>query len=427
MKTLLTNVYIGKQRQNLLIDGEYIAYVGPETKPADRVLDLQAMTVIPAMIDPHTHIRDLGRTDKEDWLSASYSALKGGVTMVFDMPNTKPPTLDLDSLNLKREAARKALIRYKFNLGTTAHNLDDARRVLETKPEDVAALKIFIAGSNSREYVDDPDVIRRVFELGKQYDLPVMVHSEWQACIDKHATQIPAPTIYDHNSIRHRTCAIKSTELVLELAADVGNVLYLAHTSVAGEMDLVRAAKRRGVRVICEITPHHLLINESVLPRAGNYGKVNPPLRTERDNEALWEALGDGTVDLIGSDHAPHRLDEKQRPYPEAPSGFPGLETSLPLLLYEVRKGHLDLDKLVELTATRAAGIFGLPHMGRLEAGYLADLAVVDLRQTEKIRAANFLTKAKYSPYEGMDSVPVQMTFINGKLAYDKTKHTINH
>ena len=415
MKTLLINAIIHGKIQNLLIDNGLIAYLGSDRLPADKVIDLSGRNVIPAMIDPHTHIRDLGQTAKEDWLSASKASLKGGVSMVFDMPNNRPPTINLKNLNLKRQVAQKALVRYKFNIAATSYNLEDVRDMLRTDTHDIASLKLFLAGSNSNEFESDEEVIKQIFEMGLEYDLPVMVHSEWQECVTEYSRKVKNPTVLDHNFMRNRECAIKSTEIILKIAKAVGNKLYIAHTSVAEEIDLIRTYKPT-TQVFCEVTPHHLLINESVLTQVGNYGKVNPPLRTARDNEAIWKGIFDGTVDTIGSDHAPHRLSEKDMPYLQAPSGFPGLETSLPLLLQEVKLGNLLINRLVELTSTKTADIFGLEKMGKIAVGYKADLAIFDLSKTAVVEAKTFETKAKYSPFEGMRIVPIEGTMVGGVI-----------
>lgn len=414
MSLLLTHAIINGQSQNLLIQDGLIAYSGKEFPNADQTIDMTGKHIIPGMIDPHTHIRDLGQTYKEDWTSASKAAIKGGVTTVFDMPNNRPPTVNLEYLNKKREVAKKSLVHYKFNIAATAENLDGLQEILSTNPDDVASLKLFLAGSNSNEFVNDKEIIKRIFEYSLQYDLPVMIHSEWQACVEKFSRKVKDPTVLDHHFIRNRECAAIGTEVVLKIAQSIGNAIYIAHTSVAEEIDLIRAYKDK-VRVYCEVTPHHLLINELILNEVGNYGKVNPPLRTPKDNEALWQAIADGTVDTIGSDHAPHQLEEKNRPYLQAPSGFPGLETSLPLLLQEVKKGNLSVEKLVALTSTHTANIFGLEKVGAIAPGYRADLTVFDLRQSAVIRAQEFETKAKYSPFEGMEVVPIDQVFVSGR------------
>ncbi len=416
MKILLENAFINNQKQNLLIENRLIKYIGNETPDFDKKIDLEGKTIIPGLIDGHVHVRDLGHSDKEDWLSASRAAIAGGITTIFDMPNNKPPTINLKNLNMKREVARKALVNYKFNLGVTGHNLPDVTEILKSQPGDIAALKLFLAGSSANEFVEDIDQIKRIFDLSLQFDLPVIIHTELQKCIEKHQKLYPQPDIFYHNAIRHRDCANAGTELVIQLAKAIGNKIYIAHTSTAEEIEIIRQNKSKA-SIFCEVTPHHLLLNQTVLATAGNYAKVNPPIRTLEDNKALWQGIADGTVDTIGTDHAPHLLAEKLKAYKLAPSGFPGLETALPLLLNEVNNGRLTLKKLIELTAHNPAKIFNLSHTGQIKTGFAADLCVVDMDKKCLINPDKFYTKAKYSPYAGITvkGLPV-MTIINGKI-----------
>ncbi len=419
MKLLLKNGITPDGIRNLLIENDRIAYIGDEEISADEVIDLTGKHVLPAMIDPHVHVRDLTQAEKEDWTSASNAALKGGIATVFDMPNTLPPTVNSEYLNLKRRAAGKSRVKYKFNLGVTNYNLEEVRKILDRKPPDISALKLFLAGSSANEYVEETEDIKRIFDLSAIYDIPVMIHTEIQKCIEKYALRIKYPGILTHNYIRNRECANIGTELVIRLAKEIGNRIYIVHTSTSEEIQMIRENKNQ-VQVYCEVTPHHLLLNEQILETVGNYGKVNPPLRTLSDNEALWEGIRDGTVDTIGTDHAPHTLEEKNLPYTEAPSGFPGLETALPLLLNEVRLGKLSMQRLVRLTSKRTAEIFGLDDTGALAEGKKADLVVVDMNRTVEVKPGKFATKARYSPFEGMPVVPVEMTFVDGKLMYLK-------
>ena len=416
MKTILTNSIINGKPQNLLIENGLIAYIGTDMPAYDTLIDLQGKTLIPGLIDPHVHVRDLGQTDKEDWLSASKAAVAGGITMLFDMPNNKPPTIDLKNLNLKRDIARKSLVHYKFNIAVTENNLTDIKDILDSKPNDVAGLKLFLAGSSANEYVENTDTIKRIFDLSLRYDIPVIIHTELQKCVEKYQAKVQNPTVLDHNYIRNRECANRGTELVVNLAKEIGNAVYIAHTSTAEEIKIIRQNKDKA-RIYCEVTPHHLLLEESILQKAGNFGKVNPPIRTKADNLALWQGIADGTVDTIGTDHAPHKISEKSQAYSQAPSGFPGLETALPLLLNEVNKGNLTLEKLMELTATNTAKIFKIDKRGEIKPSYYADLTVVDLNKQWQIKPEKFMTKAKYSPFDGFEGTGMPVgVFINGEL-----------
>ena len=422
---LLKNASINGKIQNLLIKNNIIDYVGTNLPDADIEYDIRGLDVIPGMIDPHVHVRDLKQSEKEDWSSASNAALRGGITTVFDMPNTRPPTVNLQFLNAKREKAKLAKVNYKFNVAATSQNLKELAELLDTKPEDVAALKLFLAGSNSNEFVDDEEDIKRIFNLSLKYNLPVIVHTELQKCVEEYSAKIQNPTVSDHNFMRNRECSIKGTELLIEHAKEIGNKLYLAHISTAEEIDIIKANKEK-CRVFCEVTPHHLLINEEILKTAGNFGKVNPPLRTEKDNKRIMQGIIEGTVDTIGTDHAPHLLSEKLKEYSQAPAGFPGLETALPLLLNKVNKGSFDLKKLIEITSFNTAKIFNHINRGQIKEGYFADLTVIDMNKTWKIEAKNFKSKAKYSPYEAMTGTgDVVMTFVNGELKYKHSPSTL--
>ncbi|PID87962.1 MAG: hypothetical protein CSB06_02545 [Bacteroidia bacterium] len=421
MKLLLKNGYIKKQKQHLLITDDKIAYIGKNIPDCDREIDVEGLDVIPGMIDPHVHVRDLKQSEKEDWTSASQAALRGGICTIFDMPNTNPPTLDLPSLLLKREKAKKASVNYKFNVAATSCNLPQLTELLNNKPEDVAALKLFMAGSNSNEFVEDPETLDRIFTLSRNYNLPLIVHSESQKCVNEYAQKIKTPEIKDHNYIRNRKCAEKSTGVLIDLANRHGNKLYIAHTSTAEEIDLLQEAKKKNPNIYCETSPHHLLLNEEILTTAGNFGKVNPPLRTSRDNQRILQGILDYTVDTIGTDHAPHLKTQKERPYAEAPSGFPSLELAMPLLLNQVNEKKITLERLIELTSLRTSEIFNLPQRGKLEEGFFADIAVIDRHKKWTIHAKNFRTKAKYSPYENFTGIgDVVMTFVNGKLLYSR-------
>lgn len=418
MKILLKNTVINNKVQNILINNDIISYVGTNVFDADIEYDIRGLNIIPGIIDPHVHVRDLKQAEKEDWTSASNAALRGGITTVFDMPNTQPPTVNIKYLKAKRKKAEKAKINYKFNVAATSQNLKELVNLLDSKPEDVAALKLFLAGSNSNEFVDDEEDIKRIFDISLKYDLPVIVHTELQKCVEEYSKKVINPSVFDHNFMRNRECSLKGTELMIQLAKQIGNKLYLAHISTAEEIDIINENKTKCL-VFCEITPHHLLINENILDEAGNFGKVNPPLRNKKDNERIMKGITKRTVDTTGTDHAPHLISEKIKKYSEAPSGFPGLETALPLLLNQVNKGSFSLKRLIELTSEKTAEIFKLKNRGKIKEGYFADITVIDINKSWKIEAKKFKTKAKYSPYEGMTGKgDVVMTFVNGKLMY---------
>ena len=417
MKILLKNCKLIEGLKDILIDDDKIVEVIPCSQADfDQTIDIKGNLVIPGVIDPHVHVRDLQQAYKEDWKTASMAALAGGVTTIFDMPNTIPATINLENLNIKREAAKKASVNYKFHIGATNFNLKNIEEILGEEPSDIAGIKVFLAGSSSNETVTNEDVLKQIFMIAKKYDKVVVVHTELQEYIDIWKQRLPYDSVLKHNAIRNRQCAIKGTELILKLSEEIGNKIYIAHVSTAEEIEMIKKYKLNN-QVFCEVTPHHFLLNESILKKVGNFGKVNPSLRSEKDNQALWDAILDGTVDTIGTDHAPHTIEEKQQEYENAPSGFPGLETCLPLLLNEVNEGNLKLEKLVELTSKNPAKIFNLEKRGEIKIGNYADLTVIDMNKKWKIDASNFYTKAKYSPFDGMEVTgKIIMTFVCGKM-----------
>lgn len=390
---------------------ETIGAAGSTRLAADREIDLNGLLVFPGGIDPHVHVRDLGQAFKEDWASAGAAALRGGFTTIFDMPNTIPPTETQSALNEKRGAVRAAHttvngaanghVDARFWLGATDHNLADLEAMLQRRPADVVGIKLFLAGTSSNEVVHDPETVRAVMQCAARHDVAVAVHEELQACLDAAETASLPDHASAHGRHRPRECSVEGTRLVCRLAAETGCTLYLVHVSTEEEIAIIRDAKAHA-RIVAEVTPHHLFLDDEILHRVGNFGKVNPPLREPRDVRALQQAVRDGVIDTVGSDHAPHTLEEKARPYHAAPSGFPGLETTFALLLDAVHRGVFPLDLLPQLTSSRAAEVFGLSDRGTIAEGRRADLVVVDPAHQWTVDPSRFCTKARYSPFAGM-------------------------
>ena len=309
MSTLLTNCLLQGEITNILVDGERIAKIGREVYEHTREIDVGGKIVIPGMIDLHTHIRDMKQSYKEDWITAGRAALQGGVTTVFDMPNTNPPTTDANNYQTKKGYAKKSSVNFGLYAGATPENYSEMKMFLDEEAN-VAGIKIFLAGSSSNEVVSNTDLLTRFFILATQYNKPVLVHCESQEdiniALEKYQGAMYNSVQY-HNKIRSTEAAAKAVEQVLSIAAKVKNKLLILHVSSADEINIIKEYKRNcDFPLYCEVTPHHLLLNETDLPFCGNYGKVNPPIRTQADNDALWQALADGFIDTIGSDHAPH-------------------------------------------------------------------------------------------------------------------------
>lgn len=419
MTILLKN---GKKSDNtnldLLISNGIIKKLNPNSVSADKIINLNGKFILPGIIDPHVHMRDMNQSYKEDWTSGTNSALRGGITTVMDMPNTIPPTINNENLAIKREFAKKSKVNYGFNLGYIGTNSADIREVKKFN-----AIKVFLCESSGGVPVEDPKQLTNVFKIAEDLQVPLIFHSESGSCIQECTAQFE-PIINNHHLIRNRKCAIKTTKVVIEMSYKYNCKVYFAHVATAEEMDLICEAKKINKNIFCEITPHHLLITRKKLEQVGNWGRVNPPLRDFEDNQRILKAILEGTVDTIGTDHAPHNLDEKNRSYSNAPSGFPGFETCLPLLLNEVNSGNLSLELVEKITSYNSSNIFNIKNRGKIKEGYFADITVIDLEKEFIVNPGLFQTKAKYSPFINMKlKGDVFMTIVNGEIAYKDEKY----
>ena len=400
---------------DLLISEEKIKKINPENPTADKVINLNGKYILPGLIDPHVHMRDMEQAYKEDWDSGTKSALRGGITTVMDMPNTIPATTNLENLNIKRKFAKKSNVNYGFNLGFVGTNNSELKSSGKFN-----AIKVFLCESSGGIPVENPEHLNNVFQVAEEIQVPLIFHSESGECIEECEKEFDAK-IKNHHLIRNRKCAIRTTTKILELSHKYNTIVYFAHVATAEEMDLIQDAKKTNKNIFCEVTPHHLLITREVLNTVKNWGRVNPPLRNSEDNKRIFQALLDGTVDTIGTDHAPHNLEEKNKDYVNAPSGFPGFETCLPLLLNEVNKGNLTLELLEKITSKNASKIFNLKNRGEIKEGFFADLVIVDLDKILNVHPEKFYTKAKYSPFTQMElKGDVFMTIVNGQIGYSE-------
>ncbi len=387
---------------------------------ANKVIDAEQNIVIPGLIDPHVHFRQPGNENKEDFYTGSRAAAKGGVTTIFDMPNTNPPTTTIQALDQKRELAKRhCIVNYGFHFGVS---LDNIQGIVKAPTR---SLKIYMCSSTGNTPTPDLKTLKAIFIAAKKSRKISLVHAEDDACLkkyyerykaecDKHP-ELEKPEL--HTLIRKNECAAQAVKAALKLQAEIGNKLYFCHTSTKEEMALLRAAKRHSRKIFCEVTPHHLFLDVRAYRKYGNFVKVNPPLRYAEDKEALWKGIADGTVDTIGTDHAPHLPEEKEQSYWKAPSGIPGLETMLPLLLDAVNAGKLSLRKLVALTSENPARIFGIKSKGKIKPGYDADLVIIDMDMKERLEQIE--SKSKWSPFHDLQlqGWPI-VTIINGNIVY---------
>ncbi len=362
--------------KHILLENNKIACISDEMITADEVIDIRGNIIIPGVIDSHVHFREPGLTHKEDFLSGSIAAAKGGVTTILDMPNTLPPTTTLGALEEKRELAKKSIVNYGFHFGSTGDNIEEIKKV-----KNIASVKIFMNVSTGNLKIDD---ISKVEEIMKTARL-CSIHAE------------------EENLLK-----------AIEIATRLNRKFYACHISSENEIKAIRKNKKH---CYVEVTPHHLFLTIRDKERLGKLANVKPPLKTEKDVDALWRALKAGFVDVIATDHAPHLEKEKLE---EERSGLPGIETMLPLLLDSVNKGRLTLKELINLTSRNPARIFGIKNKGVLAEGFDADLTVIDIKLEKQVKRDELFTRVKWSPFEGkiLKGWPV-MTFVNGNIVYD--------
>lgn len=419
MKTiLLKNGHVvtpgGVERLDVLIkDGKIDRLAVDIGSGAGRVIDCAGKHILPGCIDAHVHFRTPGHEEKEDWKTGSRAAAKGGVTTVFDMPNTDPVCATVHTLNNKRKiAVRDSLVNYGFFVTVTEEHFDEFDRF-----GNIAGVKLYMGASTGGFFADD-GLMRRVFAKRPRL---IAVHAEDEALIVRNSEKFRSmhdPEI--HSVIRDVEVAHRAVRRAIKLADEFDVRLHVCHLSTREELLAVRDAKRAGVRVTCEACPHHLFLTDDDYGKLGNFVKINPPLRTIEDKKALWEdGIGLGVVDIIATDHAPHTRGEKERDYWGAPSGVPGVQLMLPLLLDAHVRGRLTLERVSELTAGGPARVFGVADKGEIRKGFDADITVVDLRETFTVSDSDQESKCGWSPYTGrqLTGRPV-MTLVNGVIAY---------
>jgi dihydroorotase (multifunctional complex type) len=397
----------GILQADVLIDGQQIAAVGErlaERAPQAVVQDIGGLAVLPGLIDVHVHLREPGGEHKEDFYSGTCAALAGGITTVLAMPNTTPPITNEATFSLaSSRAAAHAVCDYGLYIGGTPDNAMEATGLSDR----AVALKLYIGSSTGNLLVDRFSAQITHFE---QYppDQIIAVHAEDEAAVQYYAARgLRRPPI----------CAGLATAYILSLAEQTRRRIHICHVSTGYELALIRDARRRGLRVTCEVTPHHLFLTAEDESRLGALGRVNPPLRSADEVTALWEQLDQ--VDMIATDHAPHTLEEKAGPVP--PSGMPGLETMLPLLLEAVKKGRLSLPDVARLTAARPAEVFGLAGKGRIAPGYDADLTLVDLDTEWTIGNDGLYTRCGWTPFAGWKvHGRVVQVYLRGELVFDR-------
>ncbi len=403
------------ERSILVGDGGEIAKIAVASElksaAADEVIDAAGKYALPGVIDVHVHCREPGMTQKEDFFTASKAAAAGGVTTIFDMPNTKPATTTVALLEEKRKlAAAKCIVNYGFHFGATADNLDEIK-----KARNIAAVKVYMGSSTGNLLVTDEKTLNDIFGSGKR----VMAHAENEEMIkaneEKYRGYNDGAKL--HLKIRENSVAAKAVDRAIAIGRKHGTRLHICHMSTKEEAVIIATAKKSYAALSCEATPHHLFLTADSAETMKNYAKVNPPLRTKEDVAALWNAINNGIVDMIATDHAPHLPEEKEQDYWTAPAGMPGLQTMLPLMLDAVNKNRLSLQQLIKLTSENPAAVFGIKGKGKLAVGMDADITLVDMHKEKTIKNEDMLSKCGWTPFDKWKvKGVVAATIVNGNI-----------
>lgn len=419
MRTLIQGATVqlptGAARVGVVIEGGKIADIDPGAGlPIDETIDASGKHLLPGVVDDQVHFREPGLTHKEDLASASRACAKGGVTTFFEMPNTSPTTTTVERLAEKLElASGKCRVNYAFYIGATPDNVEELSQAKRTP-----GIKIFIGSSTGNLLVDQQEALERIFA---ETTLPITAHCEDEATVQANAARLAGTSdVADHSRIRDHEAARLGTTRALDLADRHHHRFHVLHVSTGDETDLIRQAIASGKGLITgEACPHHLLFSVDDYPRLGTLIQMNPSLKTRDDSRRLWQALHEGALQVIATDHAPHTLEEKQQPYPASPSGLPAVENSLALLLNEAHQGRCTLEQIVHWMCDAPARTWDLIDKGRIERGYDADLVLVDLEERRTIRNEEQLTKSRWSPWDGCELIgwPVR-TWVGGRTVF---------
>jgi len=402
------------------IEAGFIKQIGKIAAEADQTIDATGKFLLPGLIDDQVHFREPGLTHKGNIYSESKAAVAGGITSYMEMPNTKPPAVTQILLEEKYEiASRTSLANYSFFMGTTNTNLDE---LLKTNPKNVCGIKIFMGSSTGDMLVDNAAMLDEIFSKVKML---IAIHAEEDPIVRVNTEKYKA--IYGdtlnathHHLIRSEEACYASSSKAVALAKKHGTRLHILHISTAKELDLfTNEIPLEEKKITAEACIHHLWFSNEDYATKGNYIKWNPAVKTVADREAIWQAVLDGRIDVIATDHAPHTIEEKELPYLDAPSGGPLLQHSLVALLDKYHEGKISLEKIVEKTAHNVAKLFQIEKRGYIREGYFADMVLVDLNKPWTVEKNNIVSKCSWSPFEGHTfKSKVTDTFVSGHWAY---------
>ena len=409
---------------DLLIENAFIARIESDLSSVDtdRTVDAAGAYLLPGLIDDQVHFREPGLTHKATIHSESRAAVAGGITSYMEMPNTVPNTLTQELLQEKYDiAAQDSLANYSFYMGVSNENLDE---VLRTDPKQVCGLKIFMGSSTGNMLVDSEQTLRNVFA---QAPMLVATHCEDEATVranmqryrEQYGEDVP---IQFHPLIRSEEACYRSSSLAVTLAREYGTRLHVLHISTARELSLFdNTTPLTEKRITAEACLHHLWFDDSAYQEKGTLIKWNPAVKTAQDREAIFQAVLDGTIDVLATDHAPHTLEEKQQTYFKAPSGGPLVQHGLVALLEFYHQGKISLETIIEKACHHPALLFQVDRRGFLREGYYADLVLVNPQSHWTVSRDNVLAKCGWSPFEGQTfQSEVTHTWVSGHLAYEE-------
>jgi dihydroorotase len=383
------------------------------------LIEAEGLTLLAGAIDPQVHFREPGLEHKEDLYTASCACAKGGITSFLEMPNTKPLTTDQAALDDKlQRASEKCLVNYGFFIGANGKNIADLNSVNPT-----CGIKIFMGSMKGDLLIDQSQVLEEIFANG---DRLIAVHAEDQERITARRKLFQLDTLMNpdialHSQIQDNEAALLATIKAVELSHKYNRRLHILHLSTAEEVAYLRQHKTP--LITAEVTPQHLVLNINDYDRIGTFAQMNPPLRSPYDNKALWQGLQDGILDFIATDHAPHTLTEKAQPYPNSPSGMPGVETSLAIMLTQAIAGRCTVAQVSKWMSSNVAEAYGIVNKGKIAIGYDADLVLVNLQEYKPVLRADILSKCGWSPFEGWNLTGWAVyTIVGGAIAFANGK-----
>lgn len=410
--------------EDILIKDGRIAAIGKKISASEgtEIIDAGGKLLLPGLIDDQVHFREPGLTHKGGIRSESMAAVAGGVTSFMDMPNVNPPTLTRDLLSQKYEIAKgKAHANYAFYMGSSNHNIDEIQSL---QPGEACGVKIFMGASTGNLLVDDENALESIFAKSPVLivthceDTP-MIEMSLETARQKYNGNIP---IEEHPNIRSVDCCYKSSSKAVNLAKKHDSNLHVLHLTTAKEMELFEIGDHKK-KITAEVCVHHLYFNDSAYDQLGSKVVCNPAIKTMDDQLALINALKEDRIDIIATDHAPHTIEEKQRPYPDCPSGIPLVQHSLLALLEISQKNEIPIEIIVKKTSHAVADRYGIKDRGYIREGYWADLVLVDPNSKFKVTKDNIMYECGWSPFEEHSfNSSIEMTFVNGIKAYQKGK-----